>query len=214
MAYNTKDIVSNKDPKFRSNFWKGLFKGFGTKLNLSISYHPESDGKKKKDNIIIEDMLRMYMMDQLLKGEDYIHLVEFAYNNGYQASLKMIPLESVYGRKCNTPLSWDNPIYKSIIGLELLKEKEEKMVNIRKNLKDFQDRNFFYGDKNRDFKDFKVGEHVFIKVKSKISSIILGYFPKLTTRYCGPFEILENIGPVEYMLSIPSFMRVHNVFHM
>jgi hypothetical protein len=59
-----------------------------------------------------------------------------------------------------------------------------------------------------------VGEHVFIKVKVKRISIILGCCPKLAARYCGPFEILENIGPIEYMLSFPASRRVHNVFHV
>jgi transposase InsO family protein len=120
-------IVSDRDPKFTSNFWKGLFKGFGTNLNLSTTYHPESDGKIERTNRIIEDMLRMYVMDQPSKWEDYIHLVEFSYNNGYQASLKMSPFEALYGRKCNTPVSWDNPADKAVVGPELLKEMEEKM---------------------------------------------------------------------------------------
>jgi hypothetical protein len=68
-------------------------------------YHLESDGKKEKTNRIIEDMLRMYVMDQPLKWEDYIHLVEFSYNDGYHASLKMSLFEALYGRKCNTPES-------------------------------------------------------------------------------------------------------------
>jgi hypothetical protein len=59
-----KVIVSDNDPRFTSNFWKGLFKGFGTNLNLSTTYHPKSDGKTKRNNMIIEDMLRMYVMDQ------------------------------------------------------------------------------------------------------------------------------------------------------
>jgi hypothetical protein len=54
-----KTIVSDRDPKFTSNFWKGLFKGFGTNLNFSTSYHPESDGQTKRVNRVIEDMLRM-----------------------------------------------------------------------------------------------------------------------------------------------------------
>jgi hypothetical protein len=64
------------------------------------------------------------------------------------------------------------------------------------------------------FRDFKVGKHVFLKVKAKRSSLILGSFPKLAVRYCGCFEILEKIGPVSYMIAMPSSMRVHNVFHV
>jgi len=52
-------------------------------------------------NRIIEYMLRMYVMDQLSKWEDYTHLVKFDYNNRYQTSLKMIPFEALYGKKCN-----------------------------------------------------------------------------------------------------------------
>jgi hypothetical protein len=92
-------IVSNKDTKFTSNFWRGLFKGFGKNLNFSKTYHPETDGKSETVNQIIEDMLRMHVMDKPYKWEDYLHLVDFAYNNGYQASLRMNPFEALYGRK-------------------------------------------------------------------------------------------------------------------
>jgi hypothetical protein len=130
-----KSIFLDRDSYFTSEFWKSLFKGFGKNMNLSMTYHPELDGKKKRSNRIIEDMVRMYVMDQPSKWEDYIHLVEFAYNNGYQASLKMSPFEALYGRKCNTPMSWDNPIDRAIIGPDFLKEMEEKMTRIRHNLK-------------------------------------------------------------------------------
>jgi hypothetical protein len=62
-----KNIVSNRDPKFTTNFWKGLFKVFGINLNLSTMYHLESDGKIKMTIRIIEDMLRMYVMDKSSK---------------------------------------------------------------------------------------------------------------------------------------------------
>jgi hypothetical protein len=70
-----KAIVSDRDPKFTSNLWKGLFKGFGTNLNFSTTYHPESNVKTERTNKIIEDMIRMYVMDQPSKWEDYLHLV-------------------------------------------------------------------------------------------------------------------------------------------
>jgi hypothetical protein len=76
-------------------------------------------------------MLRMYVMDKPSKWEYYIHLVEFDYNNGYQDSLKMSPFEGLYGRKCNTPISWDNPIDIVVVGSYILKEMEEKMETIK-----------------------------------------------------------------------------------
>jgi hypothetical protein len=57
-----KTIVSDKDPKLTSNFWKGLFNGFGTNLNFNTTYHPESGEQTKRVNQVIEDMLRMHVM--------------------------------------------------------------------------------------------------------------------------------------------------------
>jgi hypothetical protein len=59
-----------------------------------------------------------------------------------------------------------------------------------------------------------VGEYVFLKVKVKISSLRIGNFPKLATRYCGPFDTLEKIGSVVYMITLISYMRGHNKFHV
>jgi hypothetical protein len=86
-----KEIVSHRDTTVTSNFWKRLYEGFGTNLNFSTTYHPKSNGKTDRVNQIIEDMLIMCVMDQPSKWEDYLHLVEFTYKNGYQTSLKMSP---------------------------------------------------------------------------------------------------------------------------
>jgi hypothetical protein len=112
-------------------------------------------------------MLRIYVMDTPSRWEEYIHLIEFAYNNGYQESLKMSPFEALYGRKCNTPISWNNQIDRTLIGPELLKEMEKQMVKIRQNLKVAQDREKSYADKRRTHREFKVEEHVFLKVKPR-----------------------------------------------
>jgi hypothetical protein len=127
--------VYERDPKITSKFWKRLFNGFGTNLNFSTSYHPKSNGQTKRVNQVIEDMLRMYVMDKPSKWEDYLHLVEFSYNNGYQTSLKMNPFETLYGKKCNTPVSWDNSTDKEVIGTDFLREMEGKMLKIKQNLK-------------------------------------------------------------------------------
>jgi hypothetical protein len=126
----------------------------------------------------------------------------------------MSPFEALYGKKCNTPVSWDNLPNRAVIGPDLLKEMEEHMAKIKQNLNDTQDRKKIYENNNRFFRHFKVGEHVFLKVKVKRSSLILGSFSKLAERYCGPFEILENIGSVAYMLALYASMRVHNLFHV
>jgi hypothetical protein len=59
-----------------------------------------------------------------------------------------------------------------------------------------------------------VGDHVFLKVKSKKSFLKLGNCSKLVAHYCVPFEILENIGPIAYIILFPTSMSIHNVFHV
>jgi hypothetical protein len=163
---------------------------------------------------VIEDVLRMYVMDKPSKWEDYLHLVEFTYNNGYQTPLKMRPFEALYSRRCNTPVSWDNPADRTVVGPELLKEMEDQMSKIKQNLKVSQDRQKSYADKNTIHREFKVGDHVFLKVKANMSSLKLGSCAELAARFCGPFEILERIGPVAYMIALPTSMSVHNVFYV
>ena len=80
-------------------------------------------------------MLHIDVMDKLSKWEDYLNLVEFIYNNGQQALLGTSPVKVLYGRKCRTPMIWNNPINIIVLGKELLKEMEEEIAKMRQKLK-------------------------------------------------------------------------------
>ena len=85
---------------------------------------------------------------------------------------------------------------------------------IKHNLNASQDTKKIYAEKGRTHREFKVGDHVFLKVKTNRSSLNMGNCSKLAAKFCGPFEILERIGLVAYMLAFPASMTVHNVFHI
>jgi hypothetical protein len=161
-----KMVISHRDVKFTSAFWKELFVGINTNLNCSTSYHPQMDGQTERTNQIIEDMLHMYVRAKPNKWEDYLHLVEFAYNNGYQTSAKLSPFKILYDRKCMTPISWDNPDDILIVGLEILQEMENMVGKVQRNLKEAQDRQKSYTNQKRRHFKFQVGDHVYMKFKA------------------------------------------------
>jgi hypothetical protein len=150
-----REIISDRDTKFTSIFWKYLMAGLETKLLFSTTYHPQSHGQTERVNQILEDMLRMHAMYQPKKWEDYLQLVEFSYNNGYQESLKMSPFEALYGRQCKIPISWINPVDRITIGLDMLKEMEKQVIQLKQNMKISQDRQKSYVDRKRTPGEFK-----------------------------------------------------------
>ena len=87
-----------------------MFKGLGTQLNFNTAYHPQTNGKTERVNHILEDILRMYVLDKTSKCEDYLHLVDFAYNNNFQVSPRIRSFEILYGRKCNLQFLGEFPL--------------------------------------------------------------------------------------------------------
>eukprot|EP00253_Pinus_taeda_P013617 PITA_13617 len=209
-----KVIISDRDVKFTSAFWRTLFADLGTQLNFSTAYHPQTDGQTERVNQVVEDMLWAFVMQQPTLWEEYLHLVEFAYNKGYHTSTQMSPFEVMYGRKCRTPTNWGGPEDKLNLGPEMLKEMEEMVKKVRMNLKAAQDKQKNFADRKKRFKEYQVGDHVYIRVQTKRSTLQWSGCAKLAPRYCGPFQILARIGPVAYQLALPSHIRVHNVFHV
>jgi hypothetical protein len=98
-----KKIISYRDSRVTSRFWTSL----QSALNLSTTYHLETDGKTERLNQVMEDILRMYVMDNQTHWEKYVPFVVFSYNNNFHSSIGMPPYEALYGRPCRTLLSWD-----------------------------------------------------------------------------------------------------------
>uniref|UniRef100_A0A2N9EM84 Reverse transcriptase n=1 Tax=Fagus sylvatica TaxID=28930 RepID=A0A2N9EM84_FAGSY len=182
-------IVSDRDPRFTSRFWKSLHKALGTNLNFSTAFHPQTDGQSERTIQILEDMLRACVLD--LKGSwaNHLCLVEFAYNNSFQSSIGMAPYEALYGRKCRSPICWDE------VGPRV-------------------DRRVMLTNEGKDL-EFEVGDMVFLRVAPMKGVMRFGKKGKLSPRFVGPFEILEKIGPVAYRLALPPALSgIHNVFHV
>nr|GFA98399.1 reverse transcriptase [Tanacetum cinerariifolium] len=121
-------IVSDRDPRFASCFWKGLQKAWGTRLKFSTAFHPQTDGQTERTIQTLEDMLRSCALEWTGNWDDYICLVEFVYNNSWHASIKCAPFEMLYGRKCSAPICWDQVGERVIEGLEMIEVSPARRV--------------------------------------------------------------------------------------
>ncbi|KAJ0832489.1 putative nucleotidyltransferase, Ribonuclease H [Helianthus annuus] len=208
-------IVCDRDPRFTSRFWKGFQKAWDTKIRFSTAFHPQTDGQSERTIQTLEDMLRSCALEWTGNWDEYLCLVEFSYNNSWQASIDMAPFELLYERKCRAPTCWDEVGEKMIEGPELVQITNEKVAIAREKLKEAQSRQKSYADRHRRVLEFNVGEKVFLKVSPCRSVRRFGIKGKLSPRFIGPFEILERVGKVSYRLALPpQLSHVHNVFHI
>ena len=124
-------IVSDRDPRFIAHFWKSFQKAMGTRLTMSTAFHPQTDGQSERTIQVLEDMLRACVLDHMGSWEEHFPLVEFTYNNTYQASIQMVPYEALYGRSCRSPLCWTEVGESSITCPNLIRDTSEKVSLIR-----------------------------------------------------------------------------------
>ncbi|GJT88312.1 putative reverse transcriptase domain-containing protein [Tanacetum coccineum] len=168
------------------SFWLLMQEALGTRLDMSMTYHPQTDGQ-----------------------------IEFSYNNSYHSSVRCAPFEALYGRKCRSPIMWAKVGEGQLIGPELVQETTEKISQIKDRLKAARDRQKSYADKRRKPLEFSIGDYVMLKVLPWKGVERFRKKGKLAPRFVGPFEIIEKIGPVAYQLDFPEELNgVHDTFHV
>ncbi|KAK1645528.1 hypothetical protein QYE76_063333 [Lolium multiflorum] len=174
-----------------------------------------STGKKFAPNNPNNRGGRLYHMNAEEAQEAPDVVLEFSYNNSYQASLQMAPFEALYRRKCRTPLNWSEVGESQVLGPDVLREAEEKVHKIREYLNTAQSRQKSYADKRRREMTFEIGDFVYLKVSPLKGMQRFQLKGKLAPRYVGPFKVLSRRGEVSYQLELPEEMAaVHNVFHI
>nr|CAH66097.1 OSIGBa0114I04.4 [Oryza sativa] len=191
-AWRLKKIVSDRGSQFTSKFWQKLQLELGTRLNFSTAYHPQTDGQMERLNQILEDMLRACVLDFGGSWDKNLPYAEFSYNNSYQASLQMSPNEALYGRKCRTPLLWDQTGERQVFRTDILREAEEKVKIIQERLRVAQSRQKSYADNRRRDLVFEEGDYVYLRVTPFRGVHRFQTKGKLAPRFVGPFKILKK----------------------
>nr|GEW55629.1 reverse transcriptase domain-containing protein [Tanacetum cinerariifolium] len=169
-----------KTEKLSMKLQQGM--ALGTKLNMSTTYHPKTDGQSERTIQTLEDMLRACVMDFDGSWDTHLPLVEFSYNNSYHKSIKCAPFEALYGRKCRSPVIWTKIGESQLIGSEIVQETTEKIFQIKERLKTARSRQKSYADKRRKPLEFKVRDRVLLTVSPWKGVVRFGKKGKLAPR--------------------------------
>ncbi|GJZ85810.1 putative reverse transcriptase domain-containing protein [Tanacetum coccineum] len=157
-------IICDHDGRFTSNFWKSFQKALGTDISMSTAYHPETDGQSERTIQTLEDMLRACVIGFGKYWVKHLPLAEFSYNNSYQSSIKAVPYEALYGRKCRSLVCWAEVGEAQLSGPELIQETTEKSVLVKQRMQAAQDRQKSYADRKRKPMEYEVEDRVMLKV--------------------------------------------------
>ena len=208
-------IVSDRDPRFTSRFWPSLQTTLGTRLYFGTTFHPQTDGQSERTIQTLEDKLRACVMELRGSWDTHLALMEFTYNNSYHASIEMAPFEALYGRKCRTPVCWEEVGKRRLVGPELVQITSEKVKVVCDNLKRVRDRQKSYADNRRRDLQFEISDRVFLKISPWKGVLRFGMQGKLSPRYIGTYEIVSKVGLVAYRLKLPpELSRIHDTFHV
>ncbi|GJT10954.1 putative reverse transcriptase domain-containing protein [Tanacetum coccineum] len=172
-------IISDRDSRFASGFWRSLQNALGTNLNMSTAYP-----------------------------------TRYRWSN-YMLGIKAAPFEALYGRKCRSPICWNEVGDSQLTGPELIRETTEKIIQIKNRLLTARSRQKSYADVRRKPMEFNVDDMVMLKVSPWKGVIRFGKRNVESHVLWDRFKIIERIGPVAYRLELPEKLRgIHNTFHV
>ncbi|MCO5588633.1 hypothetical protein L7F22_042590 [Adiantum nelumboides] len=208
-------IVSDRNPRMTSLFWKALFENMGTTLKFSSSFHPQTDGQSEEANSTILDLLKCYVSEHKATWEHYLPLVEYAYNNTVHTSTGKAPFEIVEGGKKVPPiLQTKDKIFEAD---KYVQNMDEAYRKIKLALEKTQSKQKKAADRHRRELVFSLGDWVLLRFEKARLRKMKGkerLFPKLGMRYYGPFQICDKISDVAYRLKLPEGWKIHNAFHV
>ena len=201
-------IITDRDPRWTSHFWKGATKYLRTKMSLSSSHHPQHDGQTEIVNKQLATMLRAYISDDLSDWALCLHILEFAYNNAVHSSTGTTPLFLLYGFHPRTPLDFlkpsntDTTTYSlSPSTISFLETLAMHRDSARRAIAAAQDRQATQYNKTRkEAPEFEEGSLVLVNPHSLEWVDVKGTGTKLKQRWIGPFKVMQRINPKVYRL--------------
>ncbi|KAJ3685492.1 hypothetical protein LUZ61_014656 [Rhynchospora tenuis] len=208
-------IVTDRDPVFTSNFWRAIMENLGIKLNMSTSYHPQTDGQTERVNQCLENYLRGMAFDQQKQWHKWLPMAEWWYNTNFHTAIKTTPFQALYGYPPNQLPMGAQPRSQVESVNQELRDRQKALLVLKQHLQKAQERMKQFADKGRTERKFNAGDWVYLKLQPYRQVTLSGLQnQKLSPKFYGPYEIIKKIGEVAYQLNLPSGSTVHPVFHV
>lgn len=212
-------MIGDRNPRWTSSLWQELAWLTGTKLALSTSKHPQTDGQTEVMNHQLETMLRAYVQHNKKSWTNWLSLLHLAYNNARHSSHQEAPAFLLLGFK---PRTVSDSLFEQGLKIGTLSLPVQQRVEdlkshwdaARNAIKKSADKQAYHYDKKRSLPKFKVGKEVLINPHSLELLESKGKAVKLVQRYLGPFEVTEVISPTSYCLRLPDTYPMHNVVNL
>jgi transposase InsO family protein len=202
-------LVSDRDVRFTGRFWRALHKKLGTRLCLSSSYHPQTDGQTERANKTIKEVLRCFVAERQTDWHLHLPLLEFALNNSVSPSTGFSPFFLNHGRHPRLPDTLTQPSDNESAD-QFTKRMHATIAKVTANLRTAQDRQAVQANKHRRAHTFAVGDLVMLSTKD----LHLVGHTKLSPRYLGPFPVAAVHSPASVRLTMPpSWGRRLTTFH-
>ncbi|KAH9803208.1 hypothetical protein KPL71_001674 [Citrus sinensis] len=208
-------IVSDRDTRFLSHFWKTLWKLTNTRLNFSSAYHPQTDGQTEVVNRSLGNHLHSLVGDNLKMWDQKLYQVEFAYNRAVKHSTGLSHFQVNYGYNPRAPIDLapiPDLVRKSSKAEDFIKQLKKIHETMQESLKQTTEGYKIVADKKRRALEFQVGDLVWVVLTKDRFSV--GEYNKLSTRNIGPLKIIEKINHNAYRLKLPSHIRTADVFNV
>ena len=204
-------VISDRGPQFAAQFMKDLHQLVGTKTNISMAYHPQTDGQTERMNQEIEQYLRIFVNKLQTDWADWLSLATFSYNDKEQTSMGHSPFFLNHGRHLNKGLKPRHKV-KSQAAQDFADNLVKARIKAQATLtKAAETMKRFYDKKRADTRNYKKGDRVWLE-GSNITTMRPS--KKLGEKQYGPFKVLTREGLMAYRLKLPTtWKKIHPVFN-
>ena len=204
-------LVSDRDPRFISEFWQSLWRKLNTRLNMSTARRPQTDGLTERVNETMQSLLRCYCAEAGYDWSDHLDMIEFQYNSFRSDATQHSPFETIYGFQPAAPIDRMLPLEGAEpAAAERLSQLADTQAVVRELLKLSKERQA--ARRTSYTPTFEPGDKVYLSTKGL--NIKSQACQKLKDRFIGPYTVIAAVGQTSYRLQLPQGYRLHPVFHV